>query len=540
MNIYNHKIIQMRTIKPLYLSVALAFALASCGGAKTMVSTPVENIDNLPLKITPLAEKDLKRWSHLDLVKDTVPGMRVDKAYAELLKGKKGTTVIVGIVDSGVDIRHEDLQGVIWNNPKEIANNGKDDDNNGYIDDMHGWNFLGDSNDEQLEMTRIVKKGPGTADYEKAKAQLEEELAGIMQTKQQIDMIVNADKAIKAHLKKDNFNLDDVKGIETTDETLLQYKGMFTQILSGQSKEAFDKRIQSGVDYVYGQLNYNLNVDFDGRKVVGDNPNDINDTKYGNNNVIGPVAKDAKHGTHVAGIVAQVRGNGKGGDGVATNVKIMAVRAVPNGDEYDKDIALGIRYAVDNGAKVINGSFGKYFSPNKEWVQDALKYAADKDVLVIFAAGNDSKDLDVENKYPSDSYDGAPEISNNVLIIGALAPDYGSKMVAGFSNYGKKNVDIYAPGVQIYATTPDQTYEYLGGTSMASPNTAGVAAMIRSYYPKLSASQVKQIIMESGTPLKNTVTVGEDKHKVNFAEASKTGRIVNAYNALIMAEKMSK
>ena len=529
----------MRTLKPIYISAIVALALSSCGSSK-MISTPIANVDNQPLKITPLAENDLKRWSHLDLVKDTVPGMSVDKAYAELLKGKKSSTVIVGIVDSGVDIRHEDLQGQIWTNSKEIANNGKDDDNNGYIDDIHGWNFLGDSNDEQLEKTRIVAKGPGTPDYDKAKAELDEDIAGVMQTKQQIDMIVAADKAIKEHLKKDNFTLEDVKGIQTEDPTLSQYKAMFTQILSGTTKEAFDKRIQGGVDYVYDQLNYNLNVNFNGRKVVGDNPNDINDTKYGNNNVIGPDAEDAKHGTHVAGIVAQVRGNGKGGDGVAKNVKIMAIRAVPNGDEYDKDIALGIRYAVDNGAKVINGSFGKYFSPNKEWVQDALKYAAEKDVLVIFAAGNDSKDLDVINKYPSDSYDGAPEISNNVLIVGALNVEYGSKMVAPFSNYGKKNVDVFAPGMKIYATTPNQSYEYLQGTSMASPNVAGVAALIRSYYPNLTAAQVKQIIMDSGLPLKNDVKVGDDQHKANFSEVSKTGKIVNAYNAIIMAEKMSK
>lgn len=529
----------MRTLRPIYVSTVAALVLASCGSSK-MISTPIENVDNQPLKITPLAEKDLKRWSDLDLVKDTVPGMSVDKAYAELLKGKKSSTVIVGIVDSGVDIRHEDLQGQIWVNPKEIANNGKDDDNNGYIDDINGWNFLGDSNNEQLEMTRIVAKGPGTPEYDKAKAELDQEIAGIMQTKQQIDMIVAADKAIKEHLKKDNFTLEDVKAMETEDPTLSQYKAMFTQILSNTSKEDFDARIQRGVDYVYDQLNYNLNVDFNGRKVVGDNPNDLNDTKYGNNNVIGPNPEDAKHGTHVAGIVAQVRGNGKGGDGVAKDVKIMAVRAVPNGDEYDKDIALGIKYAVDNGAKVINGSFGKYYSPNKEWVQDALKYAASKDVLVIFAAGNDSKDLDVVNKYPSDSYDGAPEISNNVIIVGALNVEYGSNMVAPFSNYGKKNVDVFAPGMKIYATTPNQTYEYLQGTSMASPNVAGVAALIRSYYPKLTAAQVKQIIMNSGLALKNDVKVGEDQHKANFSEVSKTGRIVNAYNALIMADQMSK
>ena len=502
-----------------------------------MVSTPVENIDNLPLKTTPIAEKDLQRWSHLDLVKDTIPGMSVDKAYAELLKGKKGQKVIVGIVDSGVDINHEDLKAVIWTNPKEIAGNGIDDDKNGYIDDMHGWNFLGDAVHEQLEMTRIVKKGPGNKEYDKAKAKLEEELKGLQPQKQQLDFIVNAEKTIATQLNKSDFTLEEVKAIQSEDASVKQAKTLFIQILSSSTKVEFDKQIEEYKDYVYGQLNYNLNVDFDGRKIVGDNPDDLKDTKYGNNNVVGPEPKEAKHGTHVAGIVAQVRGNGLGGDGVTNNAQIMTIRAVPNGDEYDKDIALGIRYAVDNGAKVINGSFGKYFSQNKEWVIDAIKYAESKDVLVVIAAGNESYDLDVTNKYPNDTYDGSPEYAKNVLIIGALAPSYGSKMVASFSNYGKNNVDIYAPGDKIYATTPLNTYEYLQGTSMASPNVAGVATLIRSYYPTLTAVQVKQIIMESGTQLKNQVVIGEDKHKANFADASKSGRIVNAYNALLLAAK---
>mgnify|MGYP002398931050 CR=1 FL=1 len=528
-----------RIFRPLYLSLALAFVLASCGSQK-MVSTPVENIDNLPLKTTPIAENDLIRWSHLDLVKDTIPGMSVDKAYKELIKGKKGKKVIVGIVDSGVDINHEDLKGVIWTNPKEIAGNGIDDDKNGYIDDVHGWNFLGDAVHEQLEMTRIVKKGPGTPDYDKAKAQLEEELKGIQPQKQQLDFILNAEKTIVNHLKKNDFTIEEVKAIQSDDTSVRQAKALFSQILSKSTKAEFDKQIEEFKDYIYGQVNYNLNVEFDGRKIVGDNPDDLNDTKYGNNNVIGPEPNEAKHGTHVAGIVAQVRGNGLGGDGVTNNAQIMTLRAVPNGDEYDKDIALAIRYAVDNGAKVINGSFGKYYSQHKEWVMDAIKYAESKDVLVVIAAGNESYDLDVTNKYPNDTYDGSPEYAKNVLIIGALSPSYGSKVIADFSNYGKNNVDIYAPGDEIYATTPLNSYEYLQGTSMASPNVAGVATLIRSYYPKLTAVQVKQIIMESGTPLKNQVVIGEDKHKANFADASKSGRIVNAYNALLLAAKMSK
>ena len=527
-----------KIFRPLYLSLALGLVLASCGSQK-MVSTPVENVDNLPLKITPLADKDLKRWSHLDLVKDTVPGMSVDKAYAELLKGKKGQKVIVGIVDSGVDINHEDLKAVIWTNPKEIAGNGIDDDKNGYIDDMHGWNFLGNAVHEQLEMTRIVKKGPGTPDYDKAKAELDKEKSELVAVKPQYDMISQANESIKKYLKKETYTVEDLNAIKTEDKELLKNKTIMTQI-GGMIGEGFVEKFQDEYDNVFSTLNYNLNVDFDGRKIVGDNPNDLKDTKYGNNNVVGPEPKEAKHGTHVAGIVAQVRGNNKGGDGVTNNAQIMAVRAVPNGDEYDKDIALGIRYAVDNGAKVINGSFGKYFSQNKEWVIDAIKYAESKDVLVVIAAGNESYDLDVTNKYPNDTYDGSPEFAKNVLIIGALSPAYGSKMVASFSNYGKNNVDIYAPGDKIYATTPLNTYEYLQGTSMASPNVAGVATLIRSYYPNLTAVQVKQIIMESGTPLKNQVVIGEDKHKANFADASKSGKIVNAYNALLLAEIMSK
>ncbi len=527
-----------RNFRPLYLSLGFAFALASCGTQK-MVSTPVENIDNLPLKTTPVAENDLKRWSHLDLVKDTVPGMSVDKAYKELIKGKKGKKVIVGIVDSGVDINHEDLKAVIWTNPKEIAGNGIDDDKNGYIDDIHGWNFLGDAVHEQLEMTRIVKKGPGTPDYDKAKAELDKERAELSNVKPQYDMISKANESIKKHLKKETYTIEDLNSIKTEDKELLKNKTIMTQI-GGMIGEGFVEKFQDEYDHVFSTLNYNLNVEFDGRKIVGDNPNDLNDTKYGNNNVVGPEPKEAKHGTHVAGIVAQVRGNNLGGDGVTNNAQILTVRAVPNGDEYDKDIALGIRYAVDNGAKVINGSFGKYYSQQKEWVIDAIKYAESKDVLVVIAAGNESFDLDVTNKYPNDTYDGSPEFAKNVLIIGALSPAYGSKMIADFSNYGKNNVDIYAPGDEIYATTPLNTYEYLQGTSMASPNVAGVATLIRSYYPSLTAIQVKQIIMESGTPLKNTVTIGEDKHKANFADASKSGRIVNAYNALVLAAKMAK
>ena len=358
-----------------------------------------------------------------------------------------------------------------------------------------------------------------------------------MQQKPQVDMIDKADKDIKKYLKKEIYTIEDLKKISTTDAELTKSKTIMTSIAT-QAGVGFQDEIKSYVDYIYGQVNYNLNVNFSGRK-TGDNPENMDSKFYGNGNVKGPDVADAEHGTHVSGIIAQLRGNNKGGDGVATNVIILPVRAVPNGDEYDKDIALAIRYAVDNGAKVINGSFGKDYSPHTQWVFDAIKYAESKDVLIVHAAGNDSKNIDVAPNFPTDEKNGV-ELSDNLITIGALNFEYGSKLVADFSNFGSNNVDVFSPGVKIYATVPNMKYKYENGTSMAAPNAAGVAALIRSYYPTLTASQVKHILMDSGTAISTEVILGEEKAKATFTSASKSGKIVNAYNALLMAEEMSK
>ncbi|OYU79838.1 MAG: peptidase S8 [Flavobacterium sp. BFFFF1] len=521
----------MKTLKSFWL---LAFSLALALPASAQ--TPTKYFG----KKSPLAETELQRWSHLDLVKDSVPGMSVDRAYAQLLKNKKGKPVIVGIVDSGVDIEHNDLKNVIWTNKKEIPGNGIDDDKNGYVDDIHGWNFLGNAVNENLEMTRIVRAGDdGSQTYKDAKAELDGKIKKANALKPTADMLYAAHKIVSEYLKKDNYTIDDLKSIQTTDPAL--NRSIRTMIgMARQSGPGFVSEVTEYRKYVYDQLDYNLNTNFDGRKVVGDDPNNIKEKSYGNNIVYGPDKEEALHGTHVAGIIAQERGNGLGGDGIANNVQIMAVRAVPNGDEYDKDIALAIRYAVDNGAKVINGSFGKSYSPHKEWVYDAIRYAEKKDVLIVHAAGNDSEDIDVESNFPNDSKDNKTEYADNVLTIGAIDVTYGDKLVADFSNYGKTNVDVFAPGVQIYATVPNNKFKFEQGTSMAAPNVAGVAALIRSYYPGLSAKQVKHIIMDSGTAIDEDVNVGTDGDKKPFSSLSKSGKIVNAYNALIMAAKLSK
>ncbi len=388
----------MKNLKFSIAAIAATALLSSCGGGSApIVATPIENIDTTPLKITPLTEAQLKTWGAADLVADTIPGMSVTKTYNELIKNKKGQKTIVAVIDSGIDIEHEDLKNVIWNNEDEIPGNGIDDDNNGYVDDIHGWNFLGDIVGENMEYVRIIKKlepnfkgkteaSISAADresfalYKKAKAEFEKESqetkAGKAQYEQILSQVKPAHQAISKKLGKEDYTAKELAGISNPSAMEQQQIGMLTQMLSfGDTVPGVIKELQGGIDYFSGRLETHFNLEKDFRSVLGDNPNDIKDTNYGNNDVDGPDPKkeDARHGTHVAGIIAAQRDNGLGIQGVAKNVEIMVCRAVPDGDEYDKDIALAIRYAVDNGAKVINTSFGKYYSPPQGWGWEAIK-----------------------------------------------------------------------------------------------------------------------------------------------------------------------
>ncbi len=533
--------------KLLFISASASLFLMGCG-ATSLVSTPIENIDTVPLKVSELTEAEEKNWGHADLIMDTIPGMSVDKAYTEIIKNKKGKTVVVAVLDSGMDLEHEDLKDVLWTNKDEIPNNGKDDDGNGYVDDIHGYNFLGDAYNEQLEYVRMLRLNIGDAsDRAKARLLLDEEYPQALQNKQQYEQIFqvvkNADAAVKEELGKDSYTKEELLSIEPKTAQMEQSVAVLTQMFTyGESIPKVIDELTEGINYFTDQVNYNLNKDFNGRTPVGDDPYDITDVPYGNGNPKNMV-KTESHGTHVAGIIAASRNNGKGANGVANNVEIMSIRAVPNGDEYDKDIALGIRYAVDNGASIINCSFGKSFSPEAQWVYDAIQYAASRDVLIVHAAGNDGEDLDdPENpNYPNDHRFGSTEFVDNVITVGALTSSYGSEMIATFSNYGKQNVDVFAPGDKIYSTMPNNEYEFQGGTSMAAPAVSGVAALIRSHYPDLSAPQIKNIVMQSGLRSKSSVIVAGDETKATtFDKISKSGKMVNAYNALILADNISK
>ena len=499
-------------------------------------------------------------WWDLDRETDAFPGVSAKKAN-DYLKGKQSQTVVVAVIDSGVDIEHEDLKDIIWTNPGEIAGNGIDDDKNGYIDDVHGWNFIGgrdgrNVNGENLEIVRIYNRYHAKynnrnrdglsktekmeydqyVEYketiEKKRSELEPQATQVKAMMSGLEMVVK-----KIGKEPADITAADIENLTDKDQATATVK----QMVAGASAQGAEfpelyEQIVGYYDYIDQSYGMNYNPDFDARDIVGDNPGNLDDRDYGNNNVEGP---DALHGTHVSGIIAAVRDNGIGVDGVAGggSVKIMSVRTVPNGDERDKDVANAIRYAVDNGASIINMSFGKGASPYKKAVDAAMKYAEKKDVLLVHAAGNDGKMLTLTNNYPNDTYLGKKKTGRTWIEVGASSSDYGKTLAAPFSNYNKKYVDVFAPGHRIYATFPDDNYKAISGTSMAAPMVAGIAALIRSYFPDLKAKQVKEIIEDSALPVNLEVTKPGEEVMVSFSELSATGGLANAYTAVKLAEQ---
>jgi subtilisin family serine protease len=482
---------------------------------------------------------DLNNWHNLDPEIDSIPGISVERAYDELLKGLKGKEVIVAVIDTGLDTDHKSLSNNVWVNKDEKIN-GKDDDKNGYIDDINGWNYLGSSYNETRDMTRILRDNKvNNRKYDQVEAEIKKE---IKRSNEQLDilnyyvqLLEESKDLLSDHLDKDEFSIEDVNNIVTENEKLIRAKNIYIDFdFYGFTKEYLNQGIEQYNDFI----NYHFNIDFNGR-TTDDNIYDINDTNYGDSNVRN-IKESESHSTHVSGIIAADRKNKKGNKGINNLAKIMVLRAVPNGDEYDKDVALAIRYAVDNGARIINGSFGKYFSSNPEWVIDAIRYASDNDVLFIAGAGNESKDLDSlsNDNYPNDQFFNKNEFSDTFIKVGASSINLNENFTAYFSNYGKINVDVFAPGVDIYSTMPNNKYKSQDGTSMSSPVVAGVASLIMSYFPKLSAKKVKEIIMESGIDIDLKIeNLGDNKH---FREYSKSGKLVNAYNALILASRSKR
>jgi subtilisin family serine protease len=373
--------------------------------------------------------------------------------------------------------------------------------------------------------------------YKKLEAEINgdvEKYEAYLKNIEQFKMMLPMIKAsLEQKLGKD-FTVEDAKKMKATNEQDEEMKNLAIQIASGElSVEA----LEEGVQQLTSMVEYHLNADYNDRQFIGDDPHDFNDVKYGNNDVEGP---DALHGTHVGGIIGAVRGNGLGGDGVAENVLLMSVRAVPDGDEQDKDIALAIRYAVDNGAQVINMSFGKAYSMHQKEVYEALMYADSKGVLLIHAAGNDNENVDVNDNFPTSSYTFQTKKLDHYLTIGASTRN-AKKLAADFSNYGKTKVDVFAPGFEIYSTVPQSDYKKLQGTSMAAPMVAGVAAMLKSYFPTLSMAQIKDIILKSAKSYATTKTPKPGSEEmVNFGDLSVTGAVVDVAAAVKLCMALEK
>ena len=506
-----------------------------------------------------------KAWHLLDLKESGFYGISLKQAYL-FLQGKKSKTVVVATIDSGADTLQTDLKTVLWVNKKEIPGNGIDDDHNGYVDDIHGWNFLGgpggkadftQTTEEVREYNKLKGKYASVTD---STAQNKKEYAYWLRVKTvydstinkanteigQLSPVMNALMVTSGYIKRGlnlpangTFTQADLVRLKTANDTLSQSKYVWESVFAQEGSSANNAKIIKDLSEYLAKLNNDVSPDLTSRKrIVGDDP-DVQDGKpYGNKLV---KFADAAHGTGVAGLIGAVRNNNYGINGVADNVRLMIIKAVPNGDEYDKDVANAIRYAVDNGARVVNMSFGKKLSPHKEWVDEAFKYAASKNVLLVMAAGNDNQDVDAQPEFPNDTFlDGSSTDADNVINVGASGPKLGTNLAGDFSNYGQKNVDVFAPGVKVTSITTDAEVDTEDGTSFSSPITAGIAALILEYYPTLSAKQVKEAILGSATPLTGTMVLkpGSKTEKVDFATLSKTGGIVNAYKALQLASKM--
>jgi subtilisin family serine protease len=496
------------------------------------------------------------RWWLLHHETDGVRGLGVDRAYAEILAGRSPErTVVVAVIDSGVDVRHEDLAGSVWRNPGEVPGTGRDDDGNGYADDVHGWNFIGGPDGRHVdadtyEVTRIyaalhaVFDGarPDTLDaaareeferYRRIRAEWETERAttsrDLTQTRQIEQAVEQLNALLRAHLGDDSLSVERVSGIRTTRPDLQRARSIFLQLAADNVTPELIRRQR---EHLERKLNYGLDPAFDPRPIVGDRYDDYTERFYGNADVLGP---DASHGTHVAGIIAAERANGVGIDGIAP-ARIMVVRAVPNGDERDKDVANAIRYAVDNGADIINMSFGKPHSPGKRWVDEAVRYADERGVLLVHAAGNDGADLGTRSSYPNRRYADGGE-AQHWITVGASAWWGADSLAASFSNHGREQVDVFAPGLDILSTVPDDGYESNSGTSMAAPMVSGVAALLMSYYPELSAGEVRDIILESARRYDGRrVLRPGGRSRVEFCDLARTCGIVDAYEAVRLAE----
>lgn len=555
-------------MKKIIFIVIISFSLfTNCGEENTSLNT-IPSVQSKFVLDKNTSKNVKKDWYFGDIQDDSLPGISLEKAYDQILKNKKGKPVTVAIIDMPIDINHEDLKDNIWINTDEIADNNLDDDNNGYIDDINGWNFIGNKQGDinrfaKYEYTRILSKYDSILNnkkeidsslskvYDLALEKYKKQYAYAKEDSAYISMVSNSKQNAESFLRKLLKSNDTEITLEILDslklanpkDTILNSNSL---ILSNFINYGFSKKyIEDYTLKANSRLSKLLNKKFNDREILGDNPKDVKDIYYGNNKVDAHV-DFFDHGTLMAGFIAAKRDNTIGIKGVSDNIKLMCLPISSYGNEHDKDIAVAIKYAVDNGAQVINMSIGKEFSLYKEFVFEALKYADKHNVLVVSGAGNSRYNLDQFNYYyPNDNENNQKEVSQNFIKIGASTFNVNEKLAANFTNYGSYDVDIFAPGVKGYSTSalPEKYTVVSGGSSMSAALTSGIAALLYSYFPELKANEVKQILMESGVEYNFDVNVPsseKEKTQIPFSNLSKTGKIVNAYNALLLAEEYNK
>jgi cell wall-associated protease len=549
----------------------------------TLFSCSTTKISDKLTESKPSIKDGFTFWSQRDFQNDKIPGISLNKWYEQNKIKPKLKTIVVAVLDTQIDSNHEDLKSQIWTNTIEIANNNIDDDHNGYVDDINGWSYISAKNGSYLvwanfEYVRHIRKWqpifkdkseseipikelPNYKEYKRATVMFDENYKNYQNWLNSciysVEMFPKVKDTLKRYFPKEDYTISKLDSLykiyKINDKTYRQRRldkdedlGAligFMKFKFEQNEKTFEDIVETN-EQIDSVFNKNLGLAYNDRATLGDNP-DILDKGYGNGTIdsnIKGIRKIKNHSTEVSGIIAANRKNNIGINGFSDNIKIMPLHISCSGDENDKDIANAIRYAVDNGAKVINMSFGKEFSVHKEWVFEALQYAEQHQVLVVHCAGNKSFNNDLESYYPNDNtFDGSPEICNNFINVGSTSKRMDSSFVSKFSNYGKKNVDLFAPGEEIYTTSPDNKYITDSGTSLAAPMVSGTAALIWLYYPKLTVQEVKQIILDSGSSYDIEVIVpGTKDKKVKFSELSKSGKVLNVFNAMQMASEISK
>jgi len=515
---------------------------------------------------------DTSNWWKIDYGQDSLASISWNKGlkYAYKTNNYPKKQIKVAILDTDFDLNHNMLLDLIAINKDEISRNNKDDNQNGFVDDYAGWNFLGIKNKDSalahvlMEETRILRKFDSLS-YQTLKKrnkipfkyiEVKSSFDSIVKSLQRdINPYINIEENytyVMDTLRKlipDKISLSSLTDYKTQNDTIMGYVNFAKYYYEN------DFPYDEFIDYLKLKklsLDICMNLSYDNRMLLQDKPNNLRDKNYGNP-IFGKNIQLLSHGTTVSGVIAHAlldSSNTKNKNTIPNYpIKILPITFTGIGDFTDKDFYLGFKYAISNGANIINISQGKTFSMTPKILFKALKLAKRRNVLVVMSAGNQAMSLDENWRFPQSISKLYEKNFSNVLIVGASSKKLNKNLLDEDSNYGLKSIDIFAPGEDIPTTLPNNEFTTKSGTSFAAPIVTNVAALLWSHYPKLKASEIKKIIMQSGAEYDGLVNVPCDLEKNQFCKnnpqkqkfnlLSRSGKIINALNALKLAEKLT-